>query len=226
LRLLAKTVSKDLELRFVTPETEESAVLEKPKQSARGWYVSSGSSEAVYVLSPEFKNSVYCGDAAARVDSRCAGAHRGQPERRRQGIGGGARQTPRIAAAYAKEQGLTGFESALGDVQEFISWGMTNQEFQRNVLAKVSMESKTKGNALVDGMKAFIERVVGLLFKGSSKTDAEVAVNGMTSLISNVSGLFAAKAAAPKTGGSINLSMATNPSARSSRTPRWICTTH
>ena len=119
------------------------------------------------------------------------------------------------AADYAKQQGITDFKAALGDIQEFVAWGMTNPGFQRQVISQVSMPSKTAGTSLVNGMKAFISKLTGLLFKGSTRSEQEQAVNGMATLISNVSGLFnQAGQEMHRTGeqpDELNLSMATDP---------------
>lgn len=121
---------------------------------------------------------------------------------------------------YAHKNGILGFDSvgALTDIHEFISWGMTNQKFQREVLSKVTMQSKTRTTELVDGMQAFIQRIVGLLFKGSDKSRQAIAVNGMTVLINNVSGLFnQAAQAKPEAAGKIKLSMVATTTAAFSR---------
>ena len=81
------------------------------------------------------------------------------------------------------------FAPAIENIDELISWGMTNLEFQRQVMSKISMQSKTK-KTMVDGLKTFIDTLVGFLFRNSSRTRQAIAVNGMTVLINNVSGLF------------------------------------
>lgn len=110
----------------------------------------------------------------------------------------------RIAAGRVNPLALQ-FADALSNVQEFVAWGMSNLQFQRDVLTKITMESKTKGNALVTGMQKFIETLGKLLFKNP---DAQVN-NGLNVLVGNVSGLFYEAGKAGSKASEINLSMAT-----------------
>lgn len=203
-RVLAKTVPAGLAVRYVTASSLESDVLEKPDQASHAWFVSKDSKSEINILSPEFKDSGLTVEALlhelthgalANTVARELAAEKASPKYRSEALEliGELDELREKAAAYAKKQGITKFGAALKDVQELITWGMTNEEFQRTVLSQITMPSKTQGNSLVNGMKAFVTKLIGLLFKGSTKTEQQISVNGMTVLISNVSGLFKAR---------------------------------
>lgn len=203
LGLISRVVSPNLSIKYVTPETSADMPLEKPTTSARGWYVLKNGKEEIYVLSPEFVNSGLTAETllhelihaaiAQTIDNPSAAAAELVAEL----------DALRIKAqAFAKQNGLTQFSAALENVQEFVTWGMTNLEFQRAVLSKISMESKTKKNKLMTGLEAFIKAVSQLLFKNPD----ENLNNGVAVLFANVSGLFAEAAQnKPKENTSLNL---------------------
>ena len=223
LKVLAKTVSPDMVVRVVTPQTAESDVMALPKEPAHGWFVASGDKAEINLLSPEFEDSGLTSEvlmhelthgALAQIVARELDAKKANPGYKSEALEliNELEALRTNAAAYAKQQGITNFASALGDIQEFITWGMTSQAFQRQVISQVSLASTTGDTGLVNGMKKFIGNLVGLLFKGSSKTEQERSINGMTTLVSNVSGLFNQAAQEADTAKpSINLSMASNP---------------
>lgn len=205
LTLLEKTVPADMQVRMVSPNTPASDVLAKGADRSRGWYVSKGNDQAVYVLSPEFKHSGLTVESLLHELTHAALARTVQGELDAQAkdstyssdalaLVKDLEELRSLAAKYIADHKLNQFAPAVKDVHELISWGMSNLEFQREVMNKVSMQSKTTGNKLVQGMKLFIEKLTGLLFKGSTKSAQEQMENGMAVLIANVSGLFHASA--------------------------------
>jgi len=196
LALVSRVVSPDLKIKFVTSETAESMVLEKPTTNSRGWYVVKNGQEEIYVLSPEFQNSGLTAEtllhelvhaAIARVIDKPTGEAAALVAEL---------EALRVKAQeYAKQNGLNDYTAALANVQEFVAWGMTNLGLQRDVLSKITMESKTGSTSLITGMKKFIATLTQLLFK---KPDENLN-NGMAVLVANVSGLFAEAAQAKKT---------------------------
>lgn len=186
LSLVIRTVSPDLKIRFVTPQTSESSVLSLPTTAARGWYVAMGSSEEIYVLSPEFKDSGLTAETLLHELIHAAVAQAiANPSAEGQALVAELEALRVKAQEYAQANGLTQYNAALKDVQEFVAWGMTNLQFQKDVLTKIQMESKTGSNVLVSGMKKFIDTLSRLIFKKPN----ENLTNGLTVLISNVSGL-------------------------------------
>ncbi|WP_289100972.1 hypothetical protein [uncultured Marinobacter sp.] len=80
----------------------------------------------------------------------------------------------------------TKYGEAVSNINELVSWGMTNLEFQQDVLARIEMKSRNLKRKPVKGMQAFIDAIVGL-FRGSR--------NGIELLVANTSGLLAASKA-------------------------------
>lgn len=206
LPLLMKTLPADMSVRLVTAKTQESDVIEPPRQPSVGWFVGG----QAYVLSPDFKDSALQPEVllhelihGALVDVIA------NPSPEAKKLVAELEALMQLAADHAKATGAAGFEAAFNDVQEFVAYGLSNRAFQRQVLSQISMPSKTGSNTLVTGMKAFIDKVMALVFHGSSKSQQEIAVNGLTVLVQNVSGLFmAANEAKQAKGNRVNLSMA------------------
>lgn len=203
---LAKVSPDSLTLSFVTPDTQLENVKSsdgQPVQDARGWYVSTQAGH-IYVLSPEFENSGLTAETLIHeiLHGTVAKVIQASLDNRKDidpAIHELVQELEALrqkAAAFvqdsipAHEQAQ--YTAALKDVHEFVSWGLSNTAFQRNVLSKISHVSKTRGNKLVDGMKAFISALTGILFKGSTKADQAIMDNGMAVLIQNVSGLMEA----------------------------------
>lgn len=192
----------DLMVTYVTPATAADAVLEKPATVSRGWYVAKGSQDGVYILSTEHKNSGLNAELLVHELLHAALSHTIQFELDGKTLNPDYRSAAselvqeleslrQEAIKYAAKYDLAKkFAPALVDIHELVSWGMSNREFQAEVLTKISMKSKTKGNVLVSGMKKFIDSLVGFLFKHAEAREQELATNGLSLLISNVSGLF------------------------------------
>lgn len=204
LSLVSRTVSPDLKIKFVTPATSESMVLEKPTTNARGWTVIKDGKEEIYVLSPEFVNSGLTAETLLHELVHAAVARViDSPSKEAAALVAELEALRAKAQEYATANGLTQYVPALANVQEFVAWGMTNLGLQRDVLSKITMESKTGSNRLVTGMQKFISALTGLLFK---KPDANID-NGLAVLIGNVSGLFY-EAAEVNTRTGVNLNLA------------------
>jgi hypothetical protein len=195
LDLIEKTLPKDVQVQLITPATPASAVLANGAEESRGWFVAKGDRKQVNLLSPDFKYSGLTPETMLHELTHAAIAT--TVEQALQDKTGPAYELVQelellraLAQSHVTQNKLKGFTAALENVHEFISWGMSNLDFQRSVLNQISMQSNTTGNKLVTGMKRFIEALTGLLFKGSSKTAQEQMENGMAVLVANVSGLF------------------------------------
>lgn len=196
LKMISKTTNTGLEVRYVTPETAPDSLLATGADQSRGWYVSKGTKEAIYVLSPEFKHSGLTVETLLHELTHSSLA-RTITQAQKDGKGDAYDLVKELdalrvmAKLHVTQQKLDNrYDAALNDVQEFVAWGMSNKEFQNNVLSKIAYTSKTKKNKLVTGIKAFIDNIIGLLFQGSTATEQQIAANGMTVLVTNVAGLF------------------------------------
>ena len=217
LRLVAKVLPKNVTVQLVTPDMDAENVLEVPKQPSVGWFVAKDGQAVVHLLSDDFQNSGLTVEtvlhelihaALAQVVAGELKNEASNPKYRSEALEliQELEELRELAKSYAKQHGITQFAEALGDIQEFITYGLTNRAFQHQVLSNVSMKSRTQGSNLINGMKAFIERVVGILFRGSSKDAQAQAVNGLTVLTSNVSGLFFHAAQVKQQSADLNLS--------------------
>lgn len=196
LSALERATGFDLTVRYVTPQTAPADLLAKGDDKARGWYASSNGEQAIYVLSPEFKYSGLTPELLLHELTHAAVA-RTIEQAKIDGKGDAYALVKELeelrmtAAKYVVANHLqTQFSAAVENVHELVSWGMSNQEFQTQVLGKFQMASTTGSNALVSGIKSFINKLVGLVFGKQNATMA----TGMGVLISNVSGLFNAAA--------------------------------
>jgi hypothetical protein len=196
LNRLLLLVDKEAPVIYVTPSTPKSALVGMPASPARGWYSFSSSAEAIHVLSPEFANSGLTPELLTHELTHAALARVIEnPSEEAKALLAELEVLRAKAAEYAKKNGVEGFSDALGSMQEFVTWGMTSLEFQKQVLSQISAQSKTSKNSLVlDGFKKFARLLTDVLFNGS-KTPREVAYNGVTLLVKNVSGLMEAAAA-------------------------------
>lgn len=197
LRMIYKTINPGLEVRYVTPNTAPDTLLAEGADQSRGWYVSTAEGkEAIYVLSPDFKYSGLTNETLIHELTHASVA-RSIDQAQKQGKGDAFElvqelETLRIKAQEYVDANKLGvaFKPALTNVQELVAWGMSNLDFQKQVLEQITMPTKTGANKLVTGMRAIINSIVGLLFSGSSKNEQQQAINGMTTLVSNVAGLF------------------------------------
>ncbi len=208
LRLLNKTVSHDMEVMYITADTQRSEVKSLPKGPSFAWYTNNVNTneEFIYVMGTEFKDSYVTTEtllhelthgALARTVARELEVKKANPKYKSETLDliNELEELRADASFYAQDNGmLLMYGAALDDIQEFIAWGMNNQAFQRDIINKVSRVSSTDKNSFVKGMQVFVSKLVGILFKGSPKTEQEQAVNGMTVLVTNVSALFSVAA--------------------------------
>jgi len=106
------------------------------------------------------------------------------------------------AKRFLEEQGgalASRWAYATSNLDEFIAFGMSNQDFQNDVLKKLTVADKGRGNKLIDGMTAFINKLVGILFGKNAPADKR---NGLYQMVANTTALMkAAREDAQKTRG-------------------------
>ena len=202
---MAKVAPASLTVTMITPDTNpESVRLDDDGehiQDAMGWYVSTEEGHS-YVLSPEFADSGLNGELLIHevlhgILAKIMQASLENDPDIDPAVHALVKELEdlrKLAEGYVKvkidKKDQHKYKEALANVHEFVSYGMSNTDFQRNVLNKISFASKTKGNRLVDGMQAFISLVTGIIFRGSSKSQQAIMENGMSVLIQNVAGLM------------------------------------
>lgn len=200
LKLLSRAVDKNLPVTYVTAATAADQAAGKHTSRARGWFTTVSGQGQVFIKSPEFRESGVTAElvmhelvhsvVAELVDQAQQGKGDSQVIELVQDL---EALLDKVKTHVEANPGLQNqYSDAVSSVQELISWGLTNQGFQNDVLQQVSLQSKTRRNALVTGMQQFINTVVGLIFRNSDKTRQAIAVNGLTVLVNNTAGLFAA----------------------------------
>ena len=192
LKLLAavsRLIDPKLVVQYITPSTQKFDIKGKIEKDARGWFTHNedATKGVIYVLSPEFKQSGLTPDMLLHELVHAA-------------LGRAVRSAAAPAQPYIKELNallatvrdhikrnkIDGYKEETKNLDEFLAWGLTNQKFQQEVLAKVKFESKTLGGKIKSAMQGFIHALAGLL---GFKTMAEA--NGLGVLIANASELMA-----------------------------------
>lgn len=200
-QLLKKTAPENLQVRYVTPETSANDVLGKGATKSRGWYISKGETNQIYVLSTDHKYAGVTPELLLHelTHSVLAGLVEDELAKKAKDSAYTSEALELIdnldnlrskATAYMEANNLGHLSPAISNIHEFISWGMTNLEFQRDVLAKISVKAAKNSNSLISGMKGFIKSVVGILFRNSAKSTQARTVSGLTQMVTNASGLF------------------------------------
>ena len=195
LSALERSVGADVTIQYVTRDTVPAELAAKGDAQARGWYVMDANT--IYVLAPEFKYSGLTSEMLLHELTHAALA-RTIEQAQKDGKGEAFALVQELeelmakAQAYVTANGLDAqFGPALTSVHELVSWGMTNAEFQQQVLVKLGpMVSNNTGSKLMDGMKSFITILSALVFGRHNDS----MTTGMDVLITNTAGLFNAAA--------------------------------
>lgn len=216
LRMLGKVVSPDLTIRYITASTPADAVLDIPKGNSRGWYSVEGMAQEINVLSSEFVQSGLTPELlvhelvhAALLQKMRSGAAEAKP------FIDNLTALMNRAKEYATTNGVFDqHKEAFENLDEFVTWGMTNQAFQNDVLTKFYMEPADGTKSMVAAMVDFIKNITGLLFSQFKGADGKAlrqtngkTENGMAILINDVTQLLA-QSKATKPGMSATASMA------------------
>lgn len=228
LSAIEKLIDPKFEIRYITPSTSKllaSNVMER----TRGQY--NPDSDSIYVMSPEFAHSGVTADMLLhelthailfwavenQLDKQNAAKLRGGVHKSATNALVAELQTLLDKATEfvqdEKNRKTFGsadtYDEAIKNVHEMLTWGMTNEGFRTDVLEKISMKSKNKGNVLVTGYQAFLKSITDFFNKilGSQK----VTDTGLDVLITNVSGLMKeAERAQQQTTQKISLGMSSN----------------
>lgn len=211
-RLLVSAMGKSLAgrsampVRMVTATTQANAVKEMPARPSMGWFVSKDGKSEVNLLSPEFTDSGLTVELVLHELLHASVAEViNNPSTEAKPLVTELYDLMSAAKTHAEATKVTGFDEALNDIQEFVTYGMTNVEFQDKVLKTLQYATKSKTNVLLTGFAEFINKMVGLVFGRENATMA----TGMEALITNVSGLMKESSAQVlKDRSAINLSMA------------------
>ena len=217
LKALSKVVDPTMPVRYITTKTPTDAVLEVPENASRGWYSVNGTTEEINVLSPEFVASGLTPELLVHelVHSALLQAMRsGNPEV--QPFIDNLNKLMGKAESYAKTNDL--FEkhkAAFENLDEFVTWGMTNPDFQKEVLSQFYMKPADGTKTLVTALQDFIKNITNMLFgslKGEDGKNLRKSVgkneNGMAILINDVMQVMGKAAKNRQSGVTATVSMA------------------
>ena len=197
---LMQSLGNGVSIEYVTEATALPEGLDPAKaNTARGLYAFNARSGKLYIKSPAFRHSGITTEmllhelthaAVARLLDQ---AEQGQASAEVLELKNDLQRLLDRAREFTAQEGTAEqWAIQLESLQEFVAWGMTNQAFQREVLNRFSVSSKTGKNRLVVAAKAFIERLRDLLFAGSNKSRQQIQVQALTQLLRNVGGLMQA----------------------------------
>lgn len=198
LALVARVLPNDLAFRLVKPDTAVDAVIAPAQTPSRGWYVAGQGRHEVNFLSPAFKASGLTAETVLHEMLHGVLARYLWEQRTSKQPDPAAKQLIDELEALreqAKAMDKDGrYAAATENLDEFISWGMTNEAFQRDILASMYAPSKSGGNRLLNGLQKFIKALTGLLGKAVGNPLFHEAETGLALLVANVSGLVQAVA--------------------------------
>lgn len=176
-----------------------------------GWYVADGDTKAIYLLGPDHVKSLVRSEVILHellhsilvdvVDASNPSFASQQLILELQGLLNDARN-------YVQSNNLPQYQRATQNLHELIAYGMLNQDFQKNVLEKLTVTDPKTKNELVNqtGLKRFVTSVIKFL--GFTQSGEKVAENGLVTLIRDVSGLLEEAKARPASRIKTVLSMA------------------
>jgi hypothetical protein len=205
LKKIRKAVPAGLSIEQITSKTKEEDVIGLPSNTdVFGWAVfkPGAKEQAIYVLNSEFQNSGLTPELLlhelvhAAVVTRVRGKDKAVAPFVSE-LNALLKQAKRYVennkATFTVEQNAR-FRAATSNLDELIAWGMTNLDFQKEVLDKIVVNPKSKPKAIKTALKTFIKNITGLLFGAWSSSDPEyvrsTAFSGMEALIHNVSNVI------------------------------------
>ncbi len=192
---LSQTMPNGVKVRYVTPGTLDQ-ISEYPDHPAHGWY-NEGTGEIV-ILGNGFVHSHVDAEVILHELIHAATVSVLENPQSQAARELSAELTELMKKAREHVSGLptkeqSQYAPALSELSEFVSWGMTNQAFQNNVLKQMTYQSKTKGNSLVKGMEAFIDTILKLVFKRTTLKRKAIINSGFSVFLSNVAGVMSAQ---------------------------------
>jgi hypothetical protein len=179
---------------YVTAETGPEGAQGTGVSKARGWYNQTNGSETLFVKSPDFVESGLTEELSVHellhgaLATTIERAQNGGPSEAKDLVNDLEDLRKQAADLLATNGALSAkFANAVSSVHELVSWGMTNADFQQQVLKNLS-QKEVRGNALTDGLKSFIQRLTFLIFRKDVKA---AQLTGLGLLINHTSGLLA-----------------------------------
>lgn len=194
---MARKALRNIPVVYVTSTTGPDGAIGENVNKSRGWYAQQGSREALYIKSPEFVESgitveMLTHELVHGALAQLVEEHNGADTQAGRVINDLEVLRSKAADFIANNGAMSAkYRNATSNVHELLAWGLTNQDFQREVLNAVEMPVK-RGLSFLTGLQSFIDRITALLF-GGAVTVRET--SGMAMLVSTSTGLFREAAA-------------------------------
>lgn len=200
---VAQALPANLQVELVTPETPVDAVLDKPQQNSRGWFIANTAGEnRIYILSDAFKHSGLTSETILHelVHGALAREVKNPSSKAAESL---VADLNALLTTVKRKDTTNKFSEATTNIDEFLAWGLSNKDFQAFLNTIPFGISRTTRNRLVTAMKSFMQSITGLLFKKPN----EAKERALYVLIQNAAGLFN-QAASNESKSNINLSHA------------------
>lgn len=186
---MARKGLREMPVVYVTSQTAPEGVMGAGVDKSRGWYAQQGNREAIYVKSPEFVESGITVEMLTHELVHAALANLVESNQGKNSPAGKVvadLEAVRVKAAelIANNGPLSAkYRNATSNVHELLAWGLTNADFQMEVLAAIQMPAAR--GTLLTGLQSFIQKITAMLFGGNLKE-----TTGMAVLVANSAGLF------------------------------------
>lgn len=199
---------QNVQVNYITAQTGPEGAQGTGVSKARGWYNQTNGTESLNLKSPEFVESGLTEELV--VHELLHGALATTIERatgEAKDLVNDLEDLRKQAADLMTKNGTLSakFANAVTSVHELVSWGMTNAEFQQQVLKQLK-QKEVRSNSLTDGLKSFIQRLTFLLFRKDTKA---AHMTGLGLLINHTAGLLADAAKLHGERESLTLNMST-----------------
>lgn len=191
LGMIKRTVPADMPIHYITAETGPEGALGTGVSKARGWYHQQADYKAIYVKSPDFVESgitpeFLIHELVHAALGQVVEMHDGKSTEAGKAVADLHALRERAAAYIQSNSTLASqYANATKDVHEMLAWGLTNEGFQQDVLAK--LPSTLKKTGFLNGLSDFIDTLVRALFRSSANNADR---NGLGQLVAQSAGLF------------------------------------
>lgn len=190
LKMAKRGISSRMPVTYITSETGPEGAFGEGVDKSRGWYAQRQGTAGLFMKSPEFVESGLTPELVSHELVHAALANLIDTNQGKNTVAGRAvdqlESLRSVAEEFISNNGAMSakYRNATSNVHELLSWGLTNQDFQKEVLAQVTVAQKDK--TILDGLKDFIKSLTEMFF-GNNSVNLN---NGMANLIANSAALF------------------------------------
>jgi hypothetical protein len=190
LKMAKKGISARMPVTYITAETGPEGAFGEGVDKSRGWYAQRNDQAGLFIKSPDFVESGITPELLTHELVHAALANLIDANQGKNTLAGRAVADLEVLRTQAEDflanNGVLSakYRNATSNVHELVSWGLSNQDFQREVLGQVSVPQKDR--SILDGLKGFIKSLTEMLFGANTPS----ANNGMANLIANSAVLF------------------------------------